>query len=133
MSSGISRITKGRFAQGIVIFFLLYTALDIATPQNCNQELLGLRRQQVIAGSSFKMHEGVDHTPLAVTNKSRNNQPDSAPSQEEDCFCCCSHIVLGLHFVPPTVFEFRSPEVTLDLVLIPSPPLRIPFRPPRVA
>jgi hypothetical protein len=41
--------------------------------------------------------------------------------------------VPGFHFVHPTVFEFRSPEVPLDLVLFPSPPLRIPFHPPRVA
>lgn len=67
-----------------------------------------------------------------ATDDSQPKPPSNPSSNEEECFCCCSHILPTVQFdlailnAEPTVF------VLTDTVL-PVPPSQSQFHPPRLS
>jgi hypothetical protein len=68
-----------------------------------------------------------------ANRKESPSEPTDPHSQDEDCFCCCAHIVPGMVFVAPTLMDLKSPVTVQVLAAIPTPPLFRPFHPPRFA
>lgn len=87
-------IWKQRAGQLLAVLFVLYALADISVLQEyCGNENFGIPSysQQIQAKNNISQ-------PVAeVSPSSDQNQPDN-PSGEEDCFCCCSHILLGFNF-----------------------------------
>lgn len=117
--------------KAVAICFLLFTAADLLTPHFCSEELGGI---SLPAASNTSRFESSDEAVIAsVTDAHHQHEQSPEPASErEDCFCCCSHIVLEVHF---RVGEFylKSPDVEATRPFIPTPPLGSPFHPPRLS
>lgn len=69
---------------------------------------------------------------VASTQFPDDQRPDSLPS-DEDCFCCCTHVMPS-----PVFHSFESAELaitrnTTHRIFIPSAPPDNPYHPPRLA
>lgn len=111
----------------IALFFLLFTAADILLPQYfCAEEWQSLPVAVSQVATIPPVGPGVPpDAPLP---------PESAP-HEEDCFCCCAHVLppttltlVNLHNAP-----LPSPIITLPETTLPTAPLQAIYRPPRSA
>ena len=119
----------------IAIFFVLFTFVDISSPRQCCEELGGFADSGAPAATTdsdaldeaARAYEG---TPSIAGCDSRPTQPATPSSSEEDCFCCCSHVLPGLSF-SIAVLHFRSPEADLQQDLLRTPALRALYHPPR--
>ncbi len=132
-SVGIKRIAKGRLVRGIAIVFLLYTAVDIACPQLCSEELVNLAaaNQTLVSGASSPDPTSSAVLSVSVDNASHRNQPSKQESQDEDCFCCCAHVVAGMVFVPPRVLQQKSVVLIQAESSTPQNEFERPYHPPR--
>jgi len=101
------------------IALLLLAFADLAFPQICGEE----------SGPLFPTRSATSDFAQA----GESGEPHPGPRRAEDCFCCCSHIVAE---------DARSPLDQLSLVsdsdrtaapTVPTAPVRILFRPPRLA
>lgn len=125
---------RRRIFRGIAILFLLYTGVDLFNPQLCSEEA-GLASPQRIARRA-----SVD-TSIAYlgavergTKESNDNQtPDKPVSQDEDCFCCCAHVVPGTVFDGGSISEIRLNAVATQLIVIPLLLQDTHYHPPRIA
>lgn len=78
-----------------------------------------------------------DDTPTRLTSTPEaplpNDPENQAPHDDEDCFCCCAHVLPSLlvtHELTAEVTVLTSPT---DVESPSSPPLRSTYRPPRFA
>ena len=132
----MGRIAKGRLVRSVAILFLLYTGLDIACPQLCSEGLVSLAAASETARSDINEPEsaiGENVGAVSVREDSRQNGPTEQKSQEEDCFCCCAHIVPGVAYVAPTHSDLKFPRSVPGSTAVLTPPLFGTFRPPRFA
>jgi hypothetical protein len=117
MKSGVYHklVRMGRWQRFVTVLLLALafvdiTLIDAVSPQICNdgaESPAGF----IVAGSNS------DSTPA---------------STDEDCFCCCSHIILDCAFnfgtlIPGVRLSIPSSEI------LPSPPSQDTFHPPRLA
>lgn len=116
-SKSLNKLFSGRFARFIVILFLAYAAVDIANPQLCNDEF---------APSSVLLAANVD-------DSEKNEQPEHppAPHSEDDCFCCCTHVLPGLTTHPNGASDVVSQGLTLTPQSVTSAHLMALYHPPR--
>ena len=133
----ISSIRKrhGRLIRAVSVFFLLFTVADIAMPQYfCGgEEVGGLPLGSVATSPSEAADPGTERSAVPEPEDSLPGQvPEEAP-HEEDCFCCCAHVLPGLAFTRAANAELRSPGPPQERESLPSPPLRLPYHPPRFA
>jgi hypothetical protein len=118
-----------RLRRGIVIFLLAFafvdlTLIDLAFPQLCNDDCLAMAAAPQNEGSRQSDDE-------CAPPDGRDSQGDSQPaSTDEDCFCCCSHIIPGYWIaVAPLEMTPRLNIPSTEPLL--SPPPRDTFHPPR--
>ena len=116
-TKSLNKLFSGRFARFIVILFLAYAAVDIANPQLCNDEF---------APSSVLLASQTD-------NSQENEQPEHppAPHSEDDCFCCCTHVLPGLTTHPNGASDAVSQGLTLTPQSVTSAHLMALYHPPR--
>ncbi len=96
---------KREFSRFVALLFVLYALADISVFQEyCGNEMLGIPSyaQQVQA----KDKKIGSQTVTAISPSSYQEQMPEAPVGDEDCFCCCSHILLGFNYVNP-----NSPKI----------------------
>ncbi|MGH9813956.1 MAG: hypothetical protein ACRD4T_12555, partial [Candidatus Acidiferrales bacterium] len=79
----------------VVVLFLLWTAVDISVPGLCNSE------QEIIRDGQF-----------LIASANTKTAPVTQSGPEDDCFCCCSHIIATPHTELVTVLDVRSVGVT---------------------
>ncbi len=132
-SVSIKRILKGHLVRGIAILFLLYTGVDLACPQICSEEQVSLAAANQTLVSDASSVDPNNQTILSASadETSHRNQPGKQESQEEDCFCCCAHVVPGLVFVPPIIFQQKSAVAVQDESPTPRIEFETPYHPPR--
>jgi len=87
----VSRLTNllrpNRVYRGIAIFFLLFTIADLSCPGLCRDEfddLYPLAQMQSLADTEMS---------ACADNTGEPGQPSQRGSVEEDCFCCCPHLL----------------------------------------
>ena len=119
--------------RGIAILFLVYTGADLLAPQICAEERGFALPQSIISKSP-------DYLPVAYAtglgldaNDSEKNQTPNQHSQDEDCFCCCSHLVPGSVFDGNSIAEVKTKSIGIDHIEIPLPLPDTPYHPPRLA
>ncbi len=104
----------------LAIFFIAFALADCWFSDYCCEE----KRIGSLSGARGATNINID------SSDSTNEQPaDSAPIEEE-CFCCCTHILPGIHFEAVSL-EARLPENDLTNPHLPSPPPQNAFHPPR--
>jgi hypothetical protein len=136
--SGLILIKKryGRFVRAVAVFFLLFTGADILMPQYfCDDEIGGisLPTAAAILNTEERSAGDRDVASVAGSDDSRSRQPSDTAPHEEDCFCCCAHVLPGLAFTTVGTSEMRLPSAPFVRQLLPSPPLRGTYHPPRIA
>lgn len=129
------RRRHGRLVRAVALFFVLFTGADIALPQYfCGgEEVGGLPLGSVATSASEAADPGAERSAVPSPEDSLPGRvPDEAP-HEEDCFCCCAHVLPALAFTRAATAELRSPEPPQKQQSLPSSPLQLPYHPPRFA
>jgi hypothetical protein len=126
-----------RFVRGVAVFFLLFTGADILLPQYfCDDEIGGISLPSATAATLNTEEHSADDSKVAAIadpDESRSRLPSDTSQHEEDCFCCCAHVLPSLPFAPAETIEVRQTAATFINDPLPSPPLRDTYHPPRVA
>jgi hypothetical protein len=133
-TAGHTLLQGNRLYRGIAIFFLIFafvdlTIIDLAFPQLC-EDTRGTISTSLNALNSPYFDSDV--IALASTGGGDERDQHTDPGcREEDCFCCCSHIVPG---VPADIaalgLKTLAPVATINS--LPSPPPQRTYHPPRV-
>jgi hypothetical protein len=116
------------WARALALFFLLFTAADILLPQYfCPDEWrpLPLAVQQALAGQPADLSTLPPDAPT----------PEDSRPHEEDCFCCCAHVL------PPALlsaaaspnFLSPAPKIITRKATFPTAPHQPVYHPPRFA
>ena len=86
--SGASSGKKQRLLRGIALMFLIYTAMDLASPDLCRGEAIGDNPQGIVAEVRPRLidnaRQSVDR--LEASDKEPTNEPAEQPSDDDDCF-----------------------------------------------
>lgn len=98
----------------VASILLIWAVIDVSIPAVCHSE------------------GQLEHGPTAVLLTSSSNSTGTHSSRfayEDDCFCCCSHIVASPHFELGDVLNLSPANLALSLGLplesvetIPHPP-----------
>lgn len=127
----MNRIAKGRLVRSVAILFLIYTGLDIACPQICNEEVVSVTANEASLPDSNSAANMALSVRASSDKQDQQNGPTEQKSQDEDCFCCCAHIVPGVVYVAPALSGLKSPRSVPGSTAVLTPPLFGTFRPPR--
>lgn len=130
-----SSMRRGHLHRCFAVLLLLFASaeifIDAVWPELCCEELSGLAEAcapgaDVATGAA----RGLD-TISAVDNPA--HEPSSSPvNGEEECFCCCAHILPSLHF---KVADVDVGPLARDLAnaILPITPLERAYHPPRLS
>lgn len=123
-----SRLRRGAAVLLLALAFVDLTLIDLAFPQLCNDE----RMELAGAGPIESAEQASDESGTINTHDSEPGQNSQPLSTDEDCFCCCSHILLGYPINEVTLNT--PPRISLPSIKsLPSPPSQDTFHPPRFA
>lgn len=104
LCSGIMYFGMGnRWQKVVTLFILLWAVVDLSVPSFCEVD------------SSFRIPSTQQQSNVSADNNKSSRS--AIPAQEDDCFCCCSHIAPTAHFEFSSVAlsgEFRVPAPQLD-------------------
>jgi hypothetical protein len=119
------------FAVLLLLFASADLSADLVSPQSCCEWIDNLATASAPQPGSSAQVAG-DETVLVATTDAQP-EPSSNPSDvDEDCFCCCAHILPGAPF-DVAILHTKPPASFLTNTLLPVPPSQSPFRPPRLS
>ena len=131
----------GYLRRGMAILLLAFAffdlaVIDIIAPQICNDEFstIAVSAPAQNASGEFDLNGTVEAAIGAQSSlpQQESHSESSPASTDEDCFCCCSHILPGFSFDCITLNTM--PRVAIALIAsLPSPPPQDTFHPPRQA
>lgn len=104
----------------LACLLLLWTAADMALPI-------------VVCNSETMLSSGDGHAALQISSSRQQGREDSQDSKyryEDDCFCCCSHIVPTPHVNLVAVLD-SSPAQSIVMARDPQATPGTLFHPPR--
>lgn len=136
MKSGLNPISStkkhGLWVRSLALFFLLFTGADLFLPQYfcAGEEVGGIPFNSRTVSSTNKADALV---ATFNSDNSRPDQPEDREHHEEDCFCCCAHVLPSVGFGDPLVLDLISLPAPPSMDSLPSPPLRGTYHPPRIA
>ena len=97
---------KRTISRVLALFFVLYVFADITVLQvYCGNETVGIPAYAQQIQKNQKSKKTDSPTVAAFSSSSQQEQTPELPASEESCFCCCSHIVIGLYFIKSVVPE----------------------------
>ena len=127
----MDRLRQSYLSRAIALFFFFFTVADLATPHLCGEEM-GLPISPVGSSISSAVDPASNATTSIAAADSHQEEPSAPMQADEDCFCCCSHILPSIHFV---VEGILSESLSTDLA-ISSLPNGLPdkhYHPPRLS
>lgn len=104
------------------VFLLLFTAVDLAYPEMCAEDA---DDNPAVVSSNTPIN-------VTITAATASDSHDTAPTNADDCFCCCGHVMARAIFhvaVPRAVAQCQF-TVAVQRVIV-APPAA--YRPPRLA
>jgi hypothetical protein len=123
-------LRQSYLSRGVALFFILFTFVDLSMPEFCSEELGG--RSLPMANSTASFYDSHELSLSPASDHSERNKTGNSEHADEDCFCCCAHIVPGKRFKVDVVELDSFLSETADISLPTSPP-DTPFHPPRLA
>ena len=124
-----NRFSSGRFARFIVIIFLVYAGVDIANPQLCNEEFTP---PPLFLASNVERVEELSTAPFVkVSEDTQQKEQPSENHGDEDCFCCCTHVLPSLTSHPNGASDVVSQGLTFTPQSVTSAHLMAQYHPPR--
>jgi hypothetical protein len=104
------------------------TVIDMISPQLCGDEASAIP----VENADGKSDQNVAVKATIIDQDSLPQQDSSETSTEDECFCCCSH-VLPRPVVNHVTLN-KMPRINIALIeTLPSPPPQDTFHPPRLA
>jgi hypothetical protein len=129
-----TRITRERIVRVIAIFFLFYTGADLMAPQVCSEDLGGTSSEALVAVSVDQSDNDLQLASVTKRDSDSQDKDTRQPvSPDEDCFCCCAHVLPGVHFVPGENKEKPALHPVYRSNRLPSSPPHKAYHPPRLA
>ena len=122
---------QGWLAVVLLLFASADLSADLVAPQACCEWLDNL----VSAPASQRLsaaQASVDPAAIVAAAEALPQESSPGTDVEEDCFCCCAHILPGTHF-DVSLLHTTPPASFLTNALLPFPPSQSQFRPPRLA
>lgn len=122
-----------RLRRGIAIFFLAFTfvdltLIDIVSAKPCNDELTG----QATGNQASSFGVRVSEVSAISTDSPHQQQPSQPDLEQEDCFCCCAHVIPSVSVTaPPLCSQVKVKEASI--ASMPSSPPNNPYHPPRLS
>lgn len=133
-SWNIGKFGQGRLVRVIALLFLIHAGADLVFPQLCSEEPLGLTINQAFAATE---ESNISYQAAAGrfrgSNESGENPRREESPREEDCFCCCTHVMPSSLFVDSSVVDANLGKSFQPHLSIISAPLNTPDHPPRFA
>lgn len=126
----MSLVKRSYLGRGVALFFILFTFADLLIPQLCKEEMGG--RSLPVASPTSSPNDSDELSFSAASDRSEQEQSKSSEHSDEDCFCCCSHIVPGSRF-SVDLLELNSPVRNLADHSLPTSLPNTPFHPPRLS
>jgi len=124
---------SGRLRRGMVIFLLTFaffdlTIVDMFFPQLCGDE----QAAPSVAGPVESTEDPADESAAIRDQDSQPSRDSHQLPIDEDCFCCCSHIIPSPYV---NVAALNNPPQPGDpaVTSLPLAPPRGTFHPPRLA
>ena len=123
---------RTQLLRAVAMLFLVQAGAELLFPELCQEE--GTMSRSVIAA-----HVSKDKVALAFvvavssSPESRDNQIPDHENRDEDCFCCCTHVMPSPVFDPPENLVLKTQDGSPENVFIPTAPTRSPYHPPRSA
>ena len=130
LSSNVGTRRKERLLKAVAILFLIYTGIDLVTCQVCCENVAGLPIEVALALSAERQ---VNESLAVMSAPSEKSQDErrSNPSRDEDCFCCCTHVMPSRAFASSANTDLKMNTSLADNIPIPTAPLNNPYHPPR--
>ena len=133
LALNIREFRRSQLLRVIAMLFLLHSGVDMLFPQLCKEE--------ESFGGSFSSTRLVATTDAEVGKafavNDSSQRPDDQPSDQqhgdEDCFCCCTHVMPSAVFASPGDAELVISSSSMARIFIPSAPSDNPYHPPRLA
>ena len=100
-------------------------------PQLCGKEFTIGPMTVAAAKTGMRSIESTDIRARFDLKQGQEQPPPSAPHDDEDCFCCCAHVLPGLTNHPVGSSDVVSPTPTNDGVIAASAHLNALYHPPR--
>jgi hypothetical protein len=111
-------MSQNRSHRWLALFFVVFAIADCCFSEYC----CGEKR----IGSLC-----CDEAGATIIASDDSTEHSSSPLQaEEECFCCCTHILPSIHFAAASL-DTTLPENDLTNPHLPSPPPQNTFHPPR--
>ncbi|HXQ72108.1 MAG TPA: hypothetical protein VN844_16555 [Pyrinomonadaceae bacterium] len=133
LALNIREFRQSQLLRVIAMLFLLHSGVDMLFPQLCNEEEpFGGNFSSTWLAST---NDGEPGNAFAVHDT--KGFPDDGRSDpqhtDEDCFCCCTHVMPSPVFASPDDAELVISRSTLASIFIPAAPSDNPYHPPRLA
>ena len=133
LALNIRAFQRSQLLRVIAMLFLLHSGVDMLFPQLCSDE--------ETFGGSFSSsgvvatNDGEAGKAFAVDGSSEfpDDQRSGPEHRDEDCFCCCTHVMPSPVFASPDDAELVISTSTVARIFIPSAPSDNPYHPPRLA
>jgi hypothetical protein len=129
-------LRRGMAVLLLAIAFFDLAVIDIIAPQICNDGVPTIAGATPTQNDAEKFdQDALVEVAIGVRNSfpQQDSHSESSPdSTEEDCFCCCSHVMpcFSVDYVTPNA----TPRVDIALIAsVPAPPPQDTFHPPRLA
>lgn len=127
-------VTRRRLTRAVAMLFLIYTALDITAPEFCKGDVLGDGGGRAVITSPPTASETLATAfTVGPADKQQQNRLPEESSNDEDCFCCCTHVLPATITISLETSDATLPGSTLGDLSTPSPTLPSQFHPPRFA
>lgn len=97
------------------------------------EEIAGLTLKSGTAVAAYGESDRATVAAISKHEKSAPGEPSDQAPHEEDCFCCCAHILPSLSLPLVGTSALKSPSALLAEDFHLSPPLLSPYHPPRFA
>ena len=124
---------QGCLRRGISILLLAFAFFDVAIVDVFFPQLCGDEQVSVSGPGPVKSTKKIADDSVAISN--HNSQPGQDSSQssiDEDCFCCCSHIIPGV-CVNVAVLNGAPQPHDPTITSLPSSPPHGAYHPPRLS
>jgi hypothetical protein len=132
LALNIREFRRSQLLRVIAMLFLLHSGVDMLFPQLCNEE-------ESFGGSfttTWLLTTDSEAGKANAVDGSRgipDDQPSDPQHRDEDCFCCCTHVMPSPVFASPADAELVLSRSTVSRIFIPTAPSDNPYHPPRVA
>lgn len=131
MQSGLrfNLIRLSRLRRGLAIFLLAFAFFDLTVVDMFSPELCGDEHASLSFASPV---ESTEEIGALTTHDSQPVQDSHQSPIDEDCFCCCSHIIPGVCIKVAVLNGSPQPGAS-TITSLPSSPPRDAFHPPRLS